>query len=146
MLFGKRDKAIKRILVVEDEPLIAFDTEHLLTGLGYHVVATVDREAGALSVIAQHGDEIDLVLADVGLSDDGDGIRVAEAAHARGINVLFVTGSCPGHARHLAVGCLSKPYSDRVLRTALETLDSVLRGETVRRAPEQLTIFAKDAA
>lgn len=146
MLFGKRERTIKNILVVEDEPLIAFDTEHLLTSLGYHVVATVDRESGALSVIEQQGEEIDLVLADVGLSDDGDGIRVAEAAHARGINVLFVTGSCPGHARHLAVGCLSKPYSDRVLRGALEALDAVLRGQAVRRAPEQLTIFARDAA
>ena len=35
MLFGKRERRIRRILVVEDEPLIAFDTEYLLSDAGY---------------------------------------------------------------------------------------------------------------
>ena len=34
MLFGKRKQVVKRILIVEDEPLTAFDNENTLTGGG----------------------------------------------------------------------------------------------------------------
>ena len=40
MLFGKRNRVVKRILIVEDEPLTAFDNETMLTDAGYEVVAT----------------------------------------------------------------------------------------------------------
>ena len=42
MLFGKRKQVVKRILIVEDEPLTAFDNENMLGDAGYEVVATVD--------------------------------------------------------------------------------------------------------
>jgi CheY-like chemotaxis protein len=146
MLFGKRERAINRILVVEDEPLVAFDNEHLLTDAGYEVVGTVDTVEDALRVI-EEAEDLDLVLADIGLNGEGSGIAVAEAAHARGIAVLFVTGNCPGQAtKHLAIGCLSKPYSDKVLKNALDAVDAMLRGDKVKKLPEQLTIFTADAA
>ena len=145
MVFGKRERAIQCILVVEDEPLVAFDNEHLLLDAGYEVVATVATAEDALHVIAKE-ERIDLVLADLTLSGEGDGVHVAEAAHAKGIAVLFVTGTCPLEARHLAVGCLSKPYSDKVLKSALDAIDAMLRGDKVKKTPEQFTIFAKDAA
>ena len=40
MLFGRKKRQIERLLVVEDEPLIAFDTEHVLTDASYAIVAT----------------------------------------------------------------------------------------------------------
>ena len=145
MLFGKKERAIKRILVVEDEPLVAFDNEYLLKDAGYEVVATVDTLEDALKALEEEA-EIDLVLTDIGLTGEGTGIHVAEAAHAKGIPVVFVTGNCPGEAKHLAVGCLTKPYSDKVLKNALTAIDAVLRGEEVKKVPEQLTIFERDAA
>lgn len=145
MVFGKRERAIQCILVVEDEPLVAFDNEHLLKDAGYEVVATVDTAEDAVRVIAE-AERIDLVLADLSLSGEGDGVQVAEAAHAKGIAVLFVTGNCPLEARHLAVGCLAKPYSDRVLKSAIDAIDAMLRGERVKKTPREFTIFAKDAA
>ena len=42
MLFGKRKRIVKRILIVEDEPLTAFDTETMLADFGYEVVATLE--------------------------------------------------------------------------------------------------------
>ena len=42
MLFGKRKRIVKRILIVEDEPLTAFDNETMLGDAGYEIVATVD--------------------------------------------------------------------------------------------------------
>lgn len=144
MLFGRRERVIRRILVVEDEPLVAFDNEHLLTDAGYEVVATVDNREDALKVIAE--ETLDLVLTDIALNGDGDGVEVAQAAQAKGVPVLFVTGNCPAHARHLAVGCLAKPYSDKVMKNALDAIDGLLRGEPPKRAPAGLSLFRENAA
>ena len=144
MLFGKRERLIRRILVVEDEPLVAFDNEHLLGEAGYEVVATVDSLEAARAVI-DGGEEIDLVLTDIRLSGEGDGTDVARAAGERGIPVLFVTGFCPVEAQSLAVGCLAKPYSDKVLKAALDALDDALQGREVKKLPPQLSLYEKAA-
>lgn len=139
MLFGKRERLIRRILVVEDEPLVAFDAEHLLGEAGYEVVATVDTLADAARVIEEEA--LDLVLSDISLSGDGDGTDVARAAAARGVPVLFVTGNCPPEAQTLAVGCLAKPYTGRMLKNALDALDGKLRGKPPRKLPAGLSLY-----
>ena len=63
------------MLLVEDEPLVAFDTEHFLRDAEYEIVATVDRVADAIAVIGT-GVELDLVLVDISLAD-GNGVDVA---------------------------------------------------------------------
>lgn len=140
MLFGKRETKLRRILIVEDEPLVAFENEHFLLDCGYEVVATVDRVEDAVAAIASEA--IDLVLADVQLSDGGDGLDVARAAQARGVPVLFVTGNCPVEARAVAVGCLAKPYSSRDLRAAIEAVDAALRGAKPKRLPAGFDLYA----
>jgi CheY-like chemotaxis protein len=140
MLFGKRERLIRRILVVEDEPLVAFDNEHLLEEAGYEVVATVDNVEAARAVIESE-EAIDLVLTDIALSGEGDGTDVARIAAGKGVRVLFVSGACPPEAQSLALGCLSKPYTDKVLTTALGCLDDVLQGKEVRKLPPQLSLY-----
>ena len=139
MLFGKRERLIRRILIVEDEPLVAFDNEHMLKDDGYEVVATVDNLADAAEAIGR--EQIDLVLTDISLAGDGDGLDVARAAHAKGVPVLFVTAHCADEARALAVGCLAKPYSEKVLKGALAALEGHLQGRRRKRLPPQLTIY-----
>ena len=139
MLFGKRERAIRRILIVEDEPLIAFDNEYLLTDAGYEVIGTVDSLAEAVRLLAEEA--IDLVLSDIKLRGDGDGMDVARAAAAKNVPVLFVTGNCPVEARSLGIGCLAKPYSDKVLRTALAALERKLQGAPVKRLPAGLSLY-----
>jgi DNA-binding response OmpR family regulator len=139
MLFGKRERAIRRILIVEDEPLVAFDNEHLLLECGYEVVATVDTLAEAVRVLGE--EEVDLVLSDIQLNGDGDGMDVARAAGARQVPVLFVTANCPIEARGLGIGCLAKPYTDKVLKGALEALDRKLQGKKVKRLPAGLSLY-----
>ena len=141
MLFGKRERRIRRILIVEDEPLVAFDNEYMLQDAGYQVVATVDSFAAAASAI--ESEEIDLVLTDISLAGDGDGFDVARAAAARGVAVLFVTGHSSEEAKSLALGCLSKPYSERVLLGALDAVDGHIQGRKPRKMPEQLTLYAQ---
>jgi CheY-like chemotaxis protein len=140
MLFGRRERSIRRILIVEDEPLVAFDNETLLKEAGYEVVATVDRLADALAVM--EAEQLDLILTDIHLSGEGDGIGVAEAARTRGIPVLFVTGHPSAESERLGVGCLAKPYSEKVLKTAIAALDRHLQGEEPKKLPRQLTLYA----
>ena len=109
MLFGKRERRISRIMIVEDEPLVAFDNEYMLKDAGYEVVATVASLADAIEVI--EAEPLDLVLTDIAISGEGDGTDVARAAGAKDIPVLFVTGNCSEEAKSLALGCLAKPYT-----------------------------------
>ncbi|SOB87739.1 Response regulator receiver domain-containing protein [Sphingomonas guangdongensis] len=139
MLFGKKERRISRILIVEDEPLVAFDTEHFLSSEGFEIVATLDTVADAQAVIGT-GVPIDLVLVDVNLSD-GSGVEVARLAHGRGIKVLFVTGTCPGDARALAAGCLAKPYPQRDLLAAVGAIEKVLAGKAPKRLPQSFSLF-----
>ncbi|MDQ4087717.1 MAG: response regulator [Pseudomonadota bacterium] len=139
MLFGKRERIIRRILIVEDEPLIAFDNEHLLKDAGYEVVATVDSLQSAGEVIAT--EQLDLVLTDIKLNGEGDGNDVARLAKARDVPVLFVTAHPIDGAQGLGIGCLSKPYSEKVLKGALDALETHLQGRTLKKLPPQLTIY-----
>lgn len=142
-MFGRaraRDQALlRRILVVEDDALIAFDAEYGLSDAGFTVVDTVDTAEDAERCIAGGG--IDLVLADVGLRGERTGIDVARAAHAAGIPLLFVTGQCPAEARGFAAGCLSKPYSQRDLLAAIAVIEAVKAGRKARRPPKTLHLF-----
>lgn len=140
MLFGRKKRRIARLLVVEDEPLLAFDTEHFLSGEGFAVAATVDTVAEALRVLAADSD-LDLVLADVRLAD-GSGLEVARAAQGRGLPVLFVTGSFPEEAKALAAGCLAKPYPQRDLLAAIDAIEAVLEGaQAPRKLPGNFSLF-----
>lgn len=144
MLFGKHNRIVKRILIVEDEPLTAFDTEQMLLSAGYEVVGTVDRVAEAEPLIESAAD-VDLILSDVRLTGERSGVDLARIAKDRGVPLLFVTGSVPEGADNLAIGVLLKPYSSRLLRAALESVDRTLAGQPPR-PPRGLTIYLPTTA
>ena len=130
MLFSKRKRVVKRILIVEDEPLTAFDTETMLGDFGYEVVATLDDYDEAVGRLER--DEIHLVIADVRLHGEDRGLEIARNAMVRGIPTLLATGhDLPPPSTH-ALGCLKKPYTERLLKQALESVDRHLQGESVK--------------
>ena len=144
MLFGKRKRIVKRIMIVEDEPLTAFDNEVMLTDLGYDIVATLDSFDEAIALLDR--EDIDLILSDVRLSGAKSGLDLARAAKTGGIPVLFSTGhKLPEEAKAVAIGCLTKPYTERQLKNALEAIDKVLAGETVI-APKGLDLYPVEKA
>ncbi|HUD94393.1 response regulator [Sphingobium sp.] len=138
-----RRKAVRTVLVVEDEPLVAFDNEHALEQAGYRIAATVDEYGHAVRVIDDGG--VDLVIADVTLHGKKSGIDVARHAAAQGLPVLFVTARCPVDARSLAIGCLAKPYAPRELIAAIGVVDAVLRGVRQPRLPHGLSLFTPES-
>jgi len=138
MLFGKRKQVVKRILIVEDEPLTAFDNENMLSDAGYDIVATVDDLEEAMNVLDR--EKIDLILSDVRLRGDRTGIELAQAAKAKGVPTLFATGHAYPGASEIAVGCLHKPYTARQLCQAIAAIDRHLQGEKVK-PPKGVELF-----
>jgi two-component SAPR family response regulator len=138
MLFGKRKQVVKRILIVEDEPLTAFDNENILGDAGYKIVATVDDLDEALKVLDR--EEVHLIVSDVRLRSQQTGIHLAHAAKQRRIPTLFATGHPYPGASEIAIGCLLKPYNERQLCKAIECVDRHLQGEKVK-APKGLELF-----
>lgn len=138
MLFGKRKQVVKRILIVEDEPLTAFDNENFLGDAGYEVVATIDDLGEALEILDR--EVVHLILSDVRLRKDQTGIELARAAKTKGVPTLFVTGLSSSAASEVAVGCLMKPYTERQLIRAIEAVDRHLQGERVK-PPKGVELF-----
>ncbi|HEY0622204.1 response regulator [Sphingomonas sp.] len=139
MLFGKKNRRVTRLLIVEDEPLVAFDIEHFLTEEGFTVVATTDSVGEAIGHIGSRK-AIDLVLVDLGLRD-GDGSAVAHAAQAKGLPALIVTGRRPDAVEAIGLGCLFKPYPQRDLLRAIAIVEALLDGKAPRRVPASLKLF-----
>jgi CheY-like chemotaxis protein len=79
-----------RIMIIEDEPIIALDLENLVTELGHKVVATAATRDEA--VARAHAEQPGLVLADINLGEGGSGIdAVAEILNSFDIPVIFIT-------------------------------------------------------
>jgi CheY-like chemotaxis protein len=79
----------RRVLVVEDEMLVAWNLEDLLADLGYVVVGPAAGIDQALTMIG--AEAIDAALLDVNL-DGRPSYRVADALVARGVPFAFSTG------------------------------------------------------
>ncbi len=81
---------VSKVMIIEDEPIIALDLENLLVDLGHEVVAKAATrdEAVAMARAKRPG----LVLADINLGEGGSGIdAVAEILSSFDIPVIFVT-------------------------------------------------------
>jgi CheY-like chemotaxis protein len=92
----------QRILIVEDELLIAMLLESMVGDIGYQVVATVGREKDAVDTI--HGGAVDLAILDVNLGG-GRSYGIANALVDRNIPFVFLTG--------YGEGALEEPYRGR---------------------------------
>ncbi len=144
MLFGRRKRLINRLLIVEDEPLVAFDNEMSLRADGYVVAATVDRCADAIAIM--DAESLDLVLTDIALTGVRTGLDVARYAATKGLPVLFVSGTCPPEGESAAMACLLKPYSERTLKAALDAIDRRLAGDKPAKDVPGLSFYAGAAS
>ena len=111
----------RRILVVEDEALVAMLVEDALLDAGATVMGPVATVAEALALLAK--DPPDVAVLDLNLAGETS-TPVADALAARGIPFVVATGYGadglpPGHA---AVPVLAKPYDPDDLTTALSRL------------------------
>jgi PAS domain S-box-containing protein len=87
---GQRNLVSKRVLVVEDEPLIAMDIEGTLSAHGFSVVGPAGTLEGALKLVEQGG--FDAALIDASLDGEPVADELAAALTTRKIPFAFVTG------------------------------------------------------
>jgi DNA-binding response OmpR family regulator len=131
-----------RVLVVEDEPLIAMLVRHALTRAGHEVVGPVSSVAVALRLAQEQ--PIDLALLDIDLGRGGSGVHLARCLHERqGPPCLFASGSYDeAHgACDVALGVLSKPYGAEDLVLAVAAAEAVLAGAQPVRVPHVMELF-----
>ena len=113
-----------RILIVEDEAVIARDISHQLTRLGYEVCAVAASGKQAIEAAGQH--RPDIALMDVVLSGGMDGIETAEAmTKLYQTSVVFLTAHADGstlqRAKHIKpLGYIVKPCTERELSIVME--------------------------
>ncbi len=113
----------KRVLVLEDEPVIGFAIEDMLETLGCEVAGIAFYIDDALKLLDAH--EFDLAVLDVNIHG-ASSYPVADALAGRGVPFVFATGY--GHMvrpeRFAAVPTITKPYGMAELRQALEALSA----------------------
>jgi CheY-like chemotaxis protein len=120
-----------RVLIIEDEPIIAMDIEALVTDIGHTVVDIVDTRDLAVKAAREH--RPDIVLADIQLADGSSGIEAAQAILKRiALPVVFITA-----------------YPDRLLtgRRPEPTflISKPFRAETVKATVAQALFFRSAA-
>lgn len=113
-----------KILIVEDEVIIALDIQARLTRLGYEVCGMAHSADEAIQQAART--RPDVVLMDINLNSEASGIQAAAILRARfGIPVVYVTGQSDEATRRKAeatgpVEYVVKPLTKEQLRSAID--------------------------
>ena len=113
-----------RILVVEDEAIVAMDIADTLKKLEYGITDTVPSGEQAIASIKQN--RPDLIFMDIGLKGEMDGIQTAAQIRAPySIPVIFLTAFVDEKTLDrakitLPAGYLTKPFEENDLRIAIE--------------------------
>lgn len=109
-----------KLLLVEDEPLIAFLLQDIVRELGFEVEGVAGSLSLAIELATAKADSIDAAILDINLNGVMS-YAAAEALVERGVPVIFVTGyaaeDAPPSLAHLKV--LRKPYDSAHIAQAL---------------------------
>ena len=127
-----------RVLIVEDEFLIATDVEDVVLAMGHQVIGPVGTMAHAKEVAA----EADIAIVDVRLADGLTGPELADHLKAEhGVTVIFATGNPEAVAlSQSALGYLCKPYWPAEVSEAIGYAIGVREGGAPR-TPEGFTLL-----
>lgn len=116
------DSVAGKVLIIEDEPIIALDIETLVTDLGHRVTAVARTRDEAVE--KGHAEKPDLILADIRLADNSSGIDAVNdlLADFGELPVVFITA----YPERLLTGdrpepafLISKPYTDEQVTSAV---------------------------
>lgn len=119
---GELDEQMQsRVMIIEDEPIIALDIESIVRGLGHEVTGVADTHDAAVELADRT--EPDLVLADIQLADGSSGVEAVEDILGKmQVPVIFVTA----FPERLLTGerpeptfLLTKPFKTETLEAAI---------------------------
>lgn len=113
-----------KILIVEDESIIAVHIQNVLRRLGHTVVAVASSGEEAIEKAGET--QPDLILMNITLRGEMDGVEAAEQIQARfGIPVIYVTAAADKETLQRAgrtnpCGYILKPFHETELRDAIK--------------------------
>lgn len=119
----QNQKTPTKILVVEDEAIVAFDIQTQLAQLGYEVLATLSTGEEAIAHVQEAAP--DLILLDIMLAGELNGIETAAQIRGRfDIPVIFLTAYADERTLQAAkltepYGYLLKPFDERELHSVI---------------------------
>ena len=116
-----------KVLIAEDDLMIADLAEEILVEAGYDVCGIARTVAEAVAMARQH--KPDLAILDLRLADGGLGTEIAAQLLPLGrLGVLYATGNMSQVALTTANGdaCLSKPYSSTDLLRGLQIVAEIV--------------------
>jgi PAS domain S-box-containing protein len=146
----KTESVQRRILVVEDETIVSLDLQNSLKILGYTVVGSAS--SGPEAIAKAEATHPDLVLMDIILKGDMDGVQTAEAIHARlNVPVIFLTACADEATLERAkvtepFGYMIKPFEERELHSHIEIALYKHRMEKQLRESEERYFLATQGA
>ncbi len=128
-----------KILIVEDEMLVAMELEAILEDLGHQPVGIAPDLVTAEDYTGQ---PIDLALVDLNLRDGLTGPEIGKRLCALGVTVLFITANPRQLGAGVAgtVGVLTKPTDEETVRAAIDYALGVRTGALVS-PPARLQLF-----
>jgi DNA-binding LytR/AlgR family response regulator len=113
-----------RILIVEDELIIAQEIKRALIRLAYEPLEPIDNSEEVLAMLAHAS--VDLILMDINIKGDTDGIATAILLQSKyKIPLIFLTALSDDHTLQRAkiaspAGYIVKPFEDHDLKTNIE--------------------------
>lgn len=134
-----------RIMIVEDEGIIAMDLRHQLESFGYEVIDTAFSGEQAITLAQRH--KPDLVMMDIVLKGTMDGISAAQAiTGSQHIPIIFLTAySDPATLKRAkttgAYGYLVKPFRPDELHASIEV--ALHKHQLEKKIKEREQWFAK---
>ncbi|MEW6009689.1 MAG: response regulator [Euryarchaeota archaeon] len=136
-----------RILIVEDEFITAMDLEDKLQDMGYQVVDMVASGDKALEKIKLH--QPDLILMDLMLQGDMDGVQVAHKIAPEDIPVIFLTAYADEKTMEKILetspyGYLIKPFKSDELHSAIEVALEKSKTDKKKKEKMEETIHTKE--
>ena len=131
-----------RILVVEDEALIALVLVEILAEDGHEVVGPAAIVEQALALCEEAPPQ--LALLDIALRDGGSGVDVARALRRRwGVPSIFASSqACEARrARDVALGFIQKPYAVETVLRSIKAVQAMLGGAPPPSATREFEMF-----
>ncbi len=128
-----------KILIVEDEMLVAMELESILADSGFEPVGI----APDLSTAQEYVDQsIDLALVDLNLRDGLTGPQIGKMLGDKGVTVLFLTANprILGDGIAGTVGVLTKPTDSAIVRAAVDYALGLRQGRKAA-PPQALKLF-----
>lgn len=110
-----------RIMIIEDEPIIAMDIQSIVTGMGHDCTGIADTHTSAVKLAAE--DKPDLILSDIQLADGSSGIdAIREILGTMDVPVIFITA----YPERFLTGdrpepafLITKPFKRRAVEAAI---------------------------